>query len=93
MHLILRYQSGRRVDAILLAAGPDHLRIVVRRVYETIELRLREGQWFSEQEDPVEVDGWISDGTDRMVDFCSRLGSRTLTATHSARGFGTGATN
>jgi hypothetical protein len=93
MHLILRYPSGRRVDGLLLAAGSDLLRIVVRRINETIELRLRDGQWFSEQEDIIEVDGWIGDGTDRTVDFCSRLGARTVTTGHRARALGSSATN
>jgi hypothetical protein len=93
MHLILRYPSGRRVDGILLAAGPDRLRIVVRRVNETMELRLREGQWLSEREDPIEVDGWIGDGSGRMADFCSRLGARTSTATCSTRALGANSTN
>lgn len=83
MHMILRYPSGRRVDGILLAASADRMRIVVRRVNETIELRLTEGQWISEGRDRVEMDGWISDGNARMVDFLSfPAGQRVSTATH-----------
>jgi hypothetical protein len=81
--MILRYPSGRRVDGILLAAGVDRLRIVVRRLNETIELRLTEGQWTSEEGDRIEVEGWLTDGSAAMVDFASfPIGQRISTATH-----------
>ena len=82
MHLILRYPSGRLVDGILLATGSDRLRITVRRLNETIELRLEQGQWISEQGERIEVEGWISDGNLGMHEFCSRIGQRVSTATN-----------
>ena len=83
MHMILRYPSGRRVDGILLAAGADRLRIVVRRLNETIELRLTEGRWVTEHGDRIEVDGWLTDGNAVMFDFSSfPIGQRISTATH-----------
>lgn len=83
MHMILRYPSGRRVDGILLAAGADRLRIVVRRLNETIELRLTEGQWISDRGDRIEVEGWIADGNAGMLDFLAFPASqRVSTATH-----------
>jgi hypothetical protein len=81
--MILRYPSGRRVDGLLLAAGADRLRIVVRRLNETIELRLTEGQWISEQGDRIEVEGWITEGNTGMIDSLSfPAGQRISTATH-----------
>jgi len=83
MHMILRYPSGRRVDGILLAAGPDRLRIVVRRLNETIELRLTEGRWTSEGGDRIEVDGWLTADNAGMLDFLSvPTSQRVSTATH-----------
>jgi len=83
MHMILRYPSGRRVDGILLAASADRMRIVVRRLNETIELRLTEGQWISEHGKRLEVEGWLSDGNVGMLDFsCFPIGQRISTATH-----------
>jgi hypothetical protein len=83
MHMILRYPSGRRVDGILLAAGVDRLRLVVRRLNETMELRLTEGQWTSERGDRIEVEGWIAAGNAGMLDFLAFPASqRVSTATH-----------
>ena len=83
MHMILRYPSGRRVDGILLAAGPNRLRIVVRRLNETLELHLTEGQWTSEQGDRIEVEGWLTVGNAGAVDFSAfPIGQRISTATH-----------
>jgi hypothetical protein len=80
--MILRYPSGRRGDGILLAAGRDRLRIVVRRLNETIELCLTGGQWTSEQGDHIEVEGWLADGNTGMAGFSSRICQRIPTATH-----------
>ena len=83
MHMILRYPSGRRVDGILLAAGADRLRIVVRRLNETIELCLTEDQWISERGDRIEIEGWLADGNAGIVDFLPYpAGQRVSTATH-----------
>ncbi|MBZ5620990.1 MAG: hypothetical protein LAQ69_20025 [Acidobacteriia bacterium] len=81
MQMILRYPSGRLVDGILLAAGLERMRIVVRRVNETMELRLENGHWVSEKGDRIEVECWLSDGRPGTAEFCSRFGLRTATAT------------
>jgi hypothetical protein len=81
--MILRYPSGRRVDAILLAASPDRLRIVVRRLNETLELRLTQGEWVSEHGERIEVEGWLTDGNASLLEFSSfPIGQRISTATH-----------
>jgi hypothetical protein len=82
MHLILRYPSGRLVDGILLAAGPDRLRVVVRRLNETMELVLTEGQWTTDRGDRVEVEGWLSDGSSGIERLSTRVFQRVSTATH-----------
>jgi hypothetical protein len=82
MHMILRYPSGRRVDGILLAAGPTRLRIVVQRLNETLELHLSAGQWTTEEGNPVEVDGLLTDGHRSLGGFCSHISQRVSTATH-----------
>jgi hypothetical protein len=81
--MILRYPSGRCVDGILLAAGTDRMRVVVRRLNETIELRLREGRWISERGERIEIDGWLTVANAGMIDFSAfPIGQRISTATH-----------
>jgi hypothetical protein len=83
MHMILRYPTGRRVDGILLAVGTDRMRIVVRRLNETIELHLTEGQWTSENGELIEVEGCLTASNAGVVDFSSvPVGQRISTATH-----------
>ena len=62
MHMILRYSTGRRVDAVLLAGSGTRLRLAVPYLNETIELRLEEGEWFSEQGNVVEIESMVWDG-------------------------------
>ena len=59
MHMTLRFPTGRRAEAILLAAGPDRLRIVLRRRSDTYELRLAGGEWISERGERIEVESLI----------------------------------
>jgi hypothetical protein len=82
VHLILRYPSGRLIDGILLAATVDRLRIVVKRLNETIELHMAQGKWVSERGERVEIEGWLADGTQRASEFFSRFRPRVSSATH-----------
>lgn len=80
MHLILSYATGRRAEGILLAVSPGRMRIVVKRLNDTIELRQDEGQWFSDDGEPVEIESWISDGCTGTAGLFSRFVPRTRTA-------------
>jgi len=82
MYLILRYPSGRLADAILLAAGPDRMRVVVKRLNETLELHRTDGQWFSDTGEKVSIEGWINESHQVSFDFSAVVPPRTLTATH-----------
>ncbi|HLK62010.1 MAG TPA: hypothetical protein VKU19_01125 [Bryobacteraceae bacterium] len=82
MHLILRYPSGRLADGVLLAAGPSRLRIVVKRLNETIELHLTQGEWVSDRGERIGIEGWLSDGNTAASNLLSQFGRKTSTATH-----------
>jgi hypothetical protein len=58
------------------------MRVVVRRLNETVELCYTGGQWVSENGERIEVECLIADGKAGTEDFCSRIGYRTSTATH-----------
>ncbi len=70
------------MDAILLAATADRLRIVVKRLNETMELHLAQGQWVSERGERIQIEGWLADDTQRSVQFCSRFQPRVSSASH-----------
>ncbi len=60
MHLIVRYASGRRVEALLLAFTHDIMRIVVHRRNDSLELRLRDDQWLSETGKHLEIEAIVA---------------------------------
>jgi len=50
---------GRRIEGIVLAAGPRHLRVVFRGRSDTVELELAGSCWLSKAGDCFEIDSAI----------------------------------
>ncbi len=61
MHMILRYPTGRRVDAILLSATSERIRAAVKYQGDTVEFRLVGNRWVSEQGTAIEIESLIAD--------------------------------
>jgi len=80
MHLILSYPTGRRVEAILLAASRECMRVVVKRLNETLELRLIDGQWSSVEGTHIEIESMVADGALNVSAFVSHFNHRTSRA-------------
>jgi hypothetical protein len=55
MHTVLILEGGRRVDALLLSASPDRLRVVTPGRGDTVEYRMIAGQWQSERGTTMEI--------------------------------------
>ena len=60
MYTLLIYPGGRQVDALLLSASLDRLRLVIPGRAETEELQWSEGRWVTESGAAVEVGGLIA---------------------------------
>jgi hypothetical protein len=56
MHVTLCDGVGRRIEAIVLAAGARHLRAVLPGQSDTVELELAGSCWVSESGDCFEID-------------------------------------
>ncbi len=56
MQTILLFESGKRVDAIVLAVGADSMRVIVPGEKDTLELRRTAGQWCTGDGDAVLVE-------------------------------------
>jgi len=67
MLVTLLYPSGIRVDAIVLAASLDCMRVVVNDCADTIELRWKNKRWMTERGDTVEFESMIVDGRTDMA--------------------------
>lgn len=55
MYILIILGSGRQVDALLLSASAERMRVVIPGRADTTEFRLVEGQWTSESGGQVEV--------------------------------------
>ena len=55
MYTLMVLGGGRQVDALLLSASAERLRVVMPGRSDTSEFRLIEGQWTSENGEHVEV--------------------------------------
>jgi hypothetical protein len=55
MYTLLILGGGRQVDALLLSASAERLRVVMPGRSDTSEFRLIEGRWTSESGDHVDV--------------------------------------
>ena len=59
MYVTLCDGIGRRIEALVLAAGPRHLRVVLRGSSDTLELELAGSCWLSQAGDCFEIDSAI----------------------------------
>jgi hypothetical protein len=62
MYTLIMFPGGREVDALLLSASPDRLRVVIPGRADTAEFQLIEGQWTSESGGRVELGAILTEG-------------------------------
>jgi hypothetical protein len=60
MQLTLLYSGGCRIDAVVLAANHDRIRIVIPNRRDTVELRLTGNQWTSEEGESVDIEAVVA---------------------------------
>jgi hypothetical protein len=59
MLMMIQYQSGARMEAILLAAGANHMRLMTRSHADTLELNNLDGGWRTDQAEAIEIEAMI----------------------------------
>ena len=80
MHVILRLTTRQYVEAILLSATADHLRVIVRNLADTLDLHRVGGQWVSDQGSPVEIESFMTDSPNAVARIWHEARPRTGTA-------------
>lgn len=60
MLMNLLNDAGERTEAVLLASGNYHMRVLVRGAKDTTELRLIQDQWISENGKVVHIESLIT---------------------------------
>ena len=84
MRMTIRYQSGLRVEAVLLAANRERMRVAIHSQRDTIEMHRVDASWLTEEGTAIEIEALIPlAGTD-VSGFCDAVYPRTITA---GRGF------
>ena len=68
MYLLLRNETGRMVDGVLLAAGRDTMRVAIPGEADTLELRLSDGAWLAGGE-RFELEALMAHAEDAMSNF------------------------
>jgi len=87
MKMIIRYENGDRVEAILLTADSQHMRVAVESQSDTAEFVRVEDCWYGDRGEAVEIEALISiPGTD-VSRFCAEVRPRALAAGSSFVGF------
>jgi hypothetical protein len=63
MYLVIVLSGGRQVDALLLSATTDSLRVVIPGRGDAAEFRLVEGRWISESGGRVELGAILNESS------------------------------
>jgi len=82
MRMTIRYQSGLRVEAVLLAASRERMRIAIESQRDTVELNKVDARWHTEDGAPVEIEALIPIAGTDVSQFCAAAYPRTCTAGH-----------
>ena len=73
MRMTIRYQSGLRAEAVLLAANSDRMRVAIGSQRDTVELHKVEEGWRTDRGAAVEIEALIAiPGTD-FSRFCAEV--------------------
>ena len=60
MFTLIGHSSGIIIEAVVLSAQPNRMRVAVAGAQDALELRRVDGQWFAETGEPVEFEFVLS---------------------------------
>lgn len=84
MLMTIQYQGGARVEAVLLAADPQRMRVVVDSQRDTIELHKADARWYTEEGAEIEIESIIPIAGTDVSAFCAAVYPRTIAAGRSS---------
>jgi hypothetical protein len=82
MLMTIRYQSGLRVEAVLLAANSERMRVAIASQRDTVELNKVDACWHTEDGAEIEIEALIPIAGTDVSHFCAAVYPRTNTAGH-----------
>jgi hypothetical protein len=60
MRMMIRYQSGLRVEAVLLAANRERMRVAIETQCDTVELHRVDECWYTQRGAAIEIAAFIA---------------------------------
>jgi hypothetical protein len=69
-----------RVEAVLLAANRERMRLAVASLGDTIELYKADGCWYTEKGDVIELESLIPFAGTDFASFCAAVYPRAIAA-------------
>ena len=73
MRMMIRYQSGLRAEAVLLAANSDRMRVAIDSQRDTVELHRVDGGWRTQRGAAIEIEALIAIPGTEFSRFCSEV--------------------
>ena len=80
MRMEIRYQSGLRVEAVLLAANSERIRVAIKAQRDAAELHREDACWYTEEGDEIEIEAIIPIPGTNFPTFCAAVHPRTNVA-------------
>jgi len=76
--MMIRYNSEVLLEAVLLAASKRAMRVAVEGQPDTIDLTLRDGCWFEENGNAIEIEALMPLPATDCTIFCAELYPLTM---------------
>ena len=85
MLMTIRYENGLRVEAVVLAANRERMRVAIDSEPDIMELHMVDGSWHTEDGAEIEIEALIPlAGTDASG-FCATVYPLANCAAHSSK--------
>jgi hypothetical protein len=73
MRMLIRYQSGFRAEAVLLAANGDRMRVAIGSQRDTVELHKVDAGWRTQKGAAIEIEALIPIPGTEFSSFCAAV--------------------
>ena len=73
MRMLIRYQSGFRAEAVLLAATGDRMRVAIGSQRDTVELHKVDAGWRTQRGAAIEIEALIPIPGTEFSRFCAAV--------------------
>jgi hypothetical protein len=73
MLITIRYQTGIRVEAVVLAANRERMRVAIDSESDTMELHVVDAGWHTEDGAEIEIEALIPIAGTNVSEFCATV--------------------